>query len=63
MKVWREHKTKENFMPSCRTRFCWQVCYDCKEAWQDIDTQYVNMIYTTKTLYICDNCAKNDKYE
>ena len=61
MKVWENQKTIQEFTPASKTRFCWAVCYNCKRRWSETDTEMVHMIYTNKTLYICDDCVDEVK--
>lgn len=63
MKIWKNFKTKSDFLPMSRQRNCFKVCHHCKKYWREIKTDFVHMVWDKKNenKFICDNCKNENQ--
>jgi len=61
MKILERVHTYLDFQRMPNKRKCWLICNSCHYRWEDIETEYVHMVYNDGTRFICDECAEEIK--
>ena len=64
MRIWENFKTKSDFASIKNKRQCWSICHECKNKWEEIETDHVHMfMLKTEARYLCDGCKNKLKDE